>query len=77
MKRVSSAISEETIQKQFEFKIQDVEENCYVLTGEVLKTAQIPYKKGNNLSILNENLSHFRCEDKEGFGITEYLVKIE
>ena len=64
-------------QKEFVYEVWDRNGDFYTLTGEVMKTVQIPYKKGDSVSILNENLSTFECEGKKGFGIAEYLVRIQ
>jgi hypothetical protein len=57
--------------------VEDAKGNSYVMTGTVLKKVQIPYERGGNLSILNENLSQFTCGDRTGYGTAEYLVRIE
>jgi hypothetical protein len=70
-------ISKGKRQKSFEYTVEDAKGNSYVMTGTVLKTVQIPYERGGNLSILNENLSQFTCGDRTGYGTAEYLVRIK
>ncbi len=78
VERISvNTISEENVQKRFEYTIWDCNKTHYILRGEVLKRVQIPYKRKDRISILNENLSQFTCENKKGFGIAEYLVRIQ
>lgn len=75
-KVVMRTVSEGNMQKRFKYEIW-THEGSYSVTGKVLKRVQIPYKKGDKISILNENLSQFACENKKGFGIAEYLVKVQ
>jgi len=77
VKRVSAdTVSEGNTQKSFEYKVYDIKGDCYTLRGKVLKRVQIPYRREDRVSILNENLSVFECKNKRGFGIAEYLVRI-
>ncbi len=63
--------------EQFAYTVWDADWSEYVLKGEILERVQIPYKKGDKVSILNENLSQFTCGGRKGFGITEYLVRVQ
>lgn len=76
VKKVLTTLSEEPA-KEFQYTIVDSKGNTYVLEGKVLKTVEIPYKRENKISVLNESLSQVMCESKKGYGIAECLIKVQ
>jgi hypothetical protein len=72
-----TTISEGENQMSFEFAVEDMKKNAYILRGNVLNTVRIPYKRQGRLSMLHENLSHFMCGENHGYGIAEYLIRMK
>ncbi|MGC1121527.1 MAG: hypothetical protein WBA22_10580 [Candidatus Methanofastidiosia archaeon] len=72
----AETITENGKQKEVLYRIRDITGRKFTLTGNVLHTVQIPYR-GTGVSVLNENLTAFTCGKKRGYGIAEYLVKLE
>ncbi|MBU7015550.1 MAG: hypothetical protein HXS52_00605 [Theionarchaea archaeon] len=72
----AECITQDGRQKEVLYRISDVRGRRFTLKGRVLNTVQIPYR-GRGVSVLNENLTSFECGKKKGYGIAEYLVRIE
>ena len=71
----TETITEKGRQKRVTYCIRDVKGRDFTLTGDVLNTAQIPYR-GTGISVLNEYLTAFTCGTEKGYGIAEYLMKM-
>ena len=49
----------------------------HALRGDVLRVAGVPHEAGGRRTILNEGLTRWTYEGREGFGIAEYLHQLD
>ncbi|UCF07809.1 MAG: hypothetical protein JSW28_09240 [Thermoplasmata archaeon] len=60
-------------QKEMSFKITDSRNRIFSIEAEALIVIPVLKVSPNLTTLINEGFTRFRCGDKTGFGITEYL----
>jgi hypothetical protein len=64
-------------QRRFVARARDALDRTAVLEGEALSVAPLRQRRGGRLTHVNEALTRLRWDDREGLGISEYLVQHE
>lgn len=62
-------------QRRFELHATDAEGRKARITGEAVSVAPLRQRRDGRLTQVNEGLTRLRWDDREGLGISEYLVQ--
>lgn len=58
-------------------KATDSKGRAHELEGEVLRVAGIPHRRGEHRTVVNEGLTRWAYEGRQGHGIAEYLHQLD
>jgi hypothetical protein len=58
-------------------RARDSKDRVHELRGDVLRVAPVVHDAGGRRTVINEGLTRWTCEDREGYGIAEYLHQLD
>lgn len=58
-------------------RARDARDRMHELRGDVLRVAPVVHDRDGRRTIINEGLTRWTCEDREGWGIAEYLHQVD
>ena len=58
-------------------RARDSRDRVHELRGDVLRVAPVVHEVGGKRTVINEGLTRWTCEDREGYGIAEYLHQLD
>lgn len=64
--------------KSFTMKLTDKDGKVYRVNATIVKKAALPFPSpdGKIMSVMHETLAKYEMDGKEGYGIAEYLIKV-
>jgi hypothetical protein len=64
-------------QRRVRLRITDKEDRAHDLDGAVLRVAAVPYERDGRRTLINEGLTRWTYEGRQGSGIAEYLHQLD
>ena len=58
-------------------RARDSRDRVYELRGDVLRVAPVVHEAGGRRTVINEGLTRWTCEERQGHGIAEYLHQLD
>jgi hypothetical protein len=58
-------------------RARDSRDRVYELRGDVLRVAPVVHEAGGRRTVINEGLTRWTCDERQGHGIAEYLHQLD